>query len=522
VAPRTRRKPTPNPYLDVLQPSFPTNGPRVAWFVESYCTHAKGASFGAPLMMEPWQRWVLNEMFRVDPTTGLRYWRETCLMVPRGNAKSTLAAALGFYFLVFDGEGGPDVISSAWGEDQAREVFGAAKTMHDASPNLQAVSQKFIKAITCPANAGSWRIVSRIAETKQGSNTHALLNDEYHVHKSHELRDAFKRGMMKRRQPMLVDITTEGASKQTPLGNLQQGYYADADIEMVTPTLLVAKHHQSRSLMIRYGIPWEHQGDVDPEDLELVRACNPGSWLDPQRLIDEFLLGPGSIEADFLRYHMNMLVADEDQPIKPHEWDACQVDNVTIEDGTRTFSATDLGFTGDWSAHVLAGVAPVDGVERIVLSAKGWEPPKGDGEELHIRATVDTHAMAEAERLRMEQMVVDKWNARLLMQDWAERGLPVGMYSMEREFMAPASVAFVEAVRRKEIAHDGDPILREHVLNMRRRVLGDGWRFDKHPRNDEIMPNGTHHKTDIGLAAVAAVHLAKSGAINMVEEHGIF
>lgn len=515
---RTKKRPLVDPYGDVLAPPYPTNGPRVAWFVENYCTHAKGEKFGEPLLMERWQRWVLNEMFRVDPTTGLRYWREVCLMIPRGNAKSTLAAALGFYFLIFDGEGGPDVFSSAWGEDQARMVFDSARTMHDSSPNLQAVSDKFVKAITCPTNAGSWRIVSKVAETKQGSNAHALLNDEYHVHKTHELRDAFKRGMLKRRQPLLVDITTEGASAKSPLGRLQAGYLDIAEVEMLTPTLLVAKQQQSRQLMIRYGIPWDYPHEVDPHDLDLVRACNPAGWIDPQLLIDEYLVGAGNVEADFRRFHMNELIEDEEQPIKAHEWDALEVPGITIPEGAYAYSATDLGFTGDWSAHVVAAMVG----DRLVLEARGWEPPSAaSGEEIDIRATVDTHAMHEAERLAMQQMVVDKWQARLLMQDWQGRGLPVGMFSMEREFMEPASKNFLEAVQTGLIAHDGNPVLREHILNMRRKKFGDGWRFDKHPQNDEPLEHG-HYKTDVGLCAVAATHMARSTGPNLIEEFGLF
>lgn len=503
----------------LAKPKYATNGPRVAWFVENYCTHAKGEWFGKPLMMEPWQRWVLNEMFRVDPSTGMRQWREVCLMIPRGNAKSTLIAALGFYFLIFDGEGGPDVFSSAWGEDQARMVFDSARTMHDSSPNLQAVSQKFAKAITCPTNAGSWRIVSRIAETKQGSNAHALLNDEYHVHKSHELRDAFKRGMQKRRQPLLVDITTEGSSKQSPLGLLQAGYFADdCEIEYVTPTLVVSKHHRSRSLLIRFGVPWDFEGEVDPENLELVRACNPAGWIDPQRLIDEHLVGPGNLESDFKRFHLNMLTEDEDAPIKEHEWEACRVDGLVIPDESRAWSASDLGFTGDWSAHVVAAHVG----DRIALEARGWEPPTSDGMELDIRSTVDAHARGEAMRLRMQMMLVDKYQARLLMQDWESDGLPVAMFGMERDFMCPASISFVEAVKMKLIAHNGDPELKRHVLNLRKRDLGTSWMFMKHPRNDDGMPDGSHFKTDLGFCAVAATHLARSGQIDAVSEYGIF
>jgi phage terminase large subunit-like protein len=495
---------------DVAKPSFATQGPHARWFIETHCTHAKGEWFGQPLLFEPWALWVLNEMLRVDPKTGLRYWRQYLEVIPRKNAKSTRLGAKGYYFLCGDSEGGPEGFSAAWGEQQARNTFDAARTMHDASPKLQRMTRKFAKAITCPDNAGSWRVVSRIAETQQGTNPHFALIDEYHVHQRSDLYDAFKRGTQARRQPMIAIITTEGDTQGGPLGEMQRGFLDTADIEMVTPYLMVAKHHESRSLMIRWGVPWGEDADI--EDPAVVRGCNPAGWLEPQRLIDEYLKAPGAREKDFRRYHLNQLVVGDDAPITAEMWDACRVDGVEIPDGVEAFSASDLGFTSDWSAHMVC--APVG--DRLVIAGRGWAPP--DKGETDIRSTVDKFARGEAERLRMETMLVDKWNARLLLQEWGADGLPVAMFSGENQFMCPASVSFLEAVKQRRVAHDGCPDLRAQVLNLRTRDIGLAWKFVKHPRNDE----GDQFKTDMALCAVAAVHQAVASEESALETHGIY
>ena len=46
---------------------------------EHYCTFTDGDLFGEPFILEPWQRWILNLMFEVDPESGLRRWREFVL-----------------------------------------------------------------------------------------------------------------------------------------------------------------------------------------------------------------------------------------------------------------------------------------------------------------------------------------------------------------------------------------------------------------------------------------------------------
>jgi phage terminase large subunit-like protein len=502
--------------LFAASPAFETEGLRVSWFIENLCRHSKGQWAGKRLDLEAWQRWALNEIFRLDPESGYRYWRQVLWMLPRKNAKSTMVAGAGHYLLNYDGEGGPEGYSGAWGTDQAKITLEAAKAMRSMSPTLKKATSEYATEIrSTTGNRGVWKVVSKLADMQQGTNPHFALIDEYHIHKRSDLFDAFKRGTQARRQPMILIITTEADDDSGPLAVMQAGYAgAHVEVEQVTPYLLVAKDHRSRSLMLRWGLAADSEADI--EDPAVVRGCNPAGWLDPRRLVDEFLHGPGSLESDFRRFHLNQLVTSEDQVIKPHEWDACRVDGITIPDGAQAWSASDLAFTDDWAAHALA--ANVDG--RVVLSAKGWAPPE-EG-EIDIRATVDHEAREQASRLLMQMMLCDKWNARTLMQDWTRDGLPSALFGMEPEFMAPASQKFLELVRTKRIAHDGDPELRRHVLNMRKQsVGGSSWKFAKHPRNSDTPEHG-HFKTDVGFCAVAAAYQAASGGVNALEEFGLF
>lgn len=504
----------PDPFI--VAPAFETEGLRVAAFIERYCRHSKGQWAGRRIALEAWQKWALNEIFRTDPETGFRYWRQVLWMIPRKNAKSTIISACGHYLLGFDGEGGPEVFSAAWGAEQAGVTMDAAKAMRQMSPTLRKRTREYAHEIRSIHNRGTWKRVSKLADMQQGTNPHAALIDEYHVHKRSDLYDAFKRGTQAREQPMILIITTEANDDTGPLGAMQDGFLAShVEREQVSPYLVVAKDHRSRSLMIRWGL--EKDADVDIDDPAVVRGCNPAGWLDPQRLIDEYLHAPGALESDFRRYHLNQLVTSEEQVIKPHEWDACYMEGARIPDGAPAYSATDLGFTGDWSAHVIA--AEVDG--RIVLQGKGWEPP-GDGQQTYIRGTVHEYAREEAKRLRMDGMLVDKYQARTLMQDWQMEGLPVAEFGMENTFMCPASNTFLEMVRTKRIAHDGDPELRRHVLNMRSQSTGmTSWKLAKHPRNDETPDHG-HFKTDMGMCAAAAVYQVAATPTSAVDTYGLF
>lgn len=489
-----------------------SDGDRVAAFLARYCVHVKGrwAQNTEPLVVEDWQRDFLREAFEVG-ADGHRIYTEILLGIPRKNGKSALSAGLGHYLLTSDGEHGAEIISAAGSRDQARVVHDVARTMAKKSPRLAKLTKVLRSEIQGPRES-TWKVVSSSADLQQGSNPHGSIIDEYHVHKSDALYNALAAGVGARENPMLLTITTAGANLGSPLGQLYTQALRLPDVERPSPFLTIARDRDAGFLMYWFGLPDDYDGEIDSDDV--LNGCNPASWITPEFLRKQ-LAKPSMRETDFRRYHLNQWVQDDGDGITPEMWDACYSPDAVIPDGARAWSATDLAFTGDWAAHVIA--AEVDG--RIVLEGMGWAPPDDKSMEIDIRATVDGYAMSVAQRLQMQQMAFDDWNARLLMQDVASRGLPTMTWSMKASFMCPASQTFLEAVKTRRIAHNGDPILRQHVLNMRGRDVAGGWKFDKHPANDD--PTGAW-KTDVGLCAVAAVSMAAGNQVNALEAFGFF
>src|SRR5262249_10655963 len=98
---------------------------RVCSAIEGF-PHVKGqwARGGERLKLEPWQEFLITTAFgwRVR-ATGARRFKVCYTEVARKNAKSTLASALGLYFLACDAEPGAVVVSAATTRDQARLCF---------------------------------------------------------------------------------------------------------------------------------------------------------------------------------------------------------------------------------------------------------------------------------------------------------------------------------------------------------------------------------------------------------------
>ena len=112
-------------------------GERVIAFVENFCKHFKGEWAGTPMTLEPWQKVIILEAFGWMRPDGFRLHRTLWLELARKNGKSQLAAALGVYLLVADGEPGAEIYSSATKRDQARIVFDCATQIVKQSKELQ-------------------------------------------------------------------------------------------------------------------------------------------------------------------------------------------------------------------------------------------------------------------------------------------------------------------------------------------------------------------------------------------------
>ena len=90
-------------------------------FIELFCKHSKGKWAGKPVILELWQKAMIAALFGfVDKDTKARQYQELILIVARKNGKSTVAAAIGLFLLVADGEMGAEIYSAATKRDQAK------------------------------------------------------------------------------------------------------------------------------------------------------------------------------------------------------------------------------------------------------------------------------------------------------------------------------------------------------------------------------------------------------------------
>lgn len=207
-----------------------SKGNRPINFIEKFCKHSKGKWAGKPVMLELWQKALIQALFGfVDKETGLRKYKKGILDVGRKNGKSTIDAGLGNYMLTSDGEGGAEVYSVATKKDQSKVVWEEAKRMIKKSPVLVKRVRCLVNGLFYDKTESSFKALASDSNSLDGLNAYFVICDEVHAWKDKNLLDVMYDSMSAREQPLLLETSTMGTVRESVFDNEYE--YATAIID---------------------------------------------------------------------------------------------------------------------------------------------------------------------------------------------------------------------------------------------------------------------------------------------------
>ena len=203
--------------------------------------HYKGPKAGEKFEPEDWQLFAMANIIGLKRTeTGLRKYTYADIYVPRKNGKTFLAAVFAAYFLLKDGEAGPEVYTAAVDQAQARLCYDASAELIRRSIFAED-TKPYQWGMKSPKNAGVFKPLSKDTKNKDGLNIFAAICDERHAWPNTEIYDVIKTGMGARSQPMLLSISTAGVDISNP-------YFSD--IEVYKDILLGVNEKDNHFLML--------------------------------------------------------------------------------------------------------------------------------------------------------------------------------------------------------------------------------------------------------------------------------
>ena len=455
-------------------------GQRVITFIEEYCKHFKGEWATKPMILENWQKVIILEAFGWMRPDGFRLHRTLWLELARKNGKSQLAAALGVYLLIADGEPGSEVYSSATKRDQAKIVFDCATQIVKQSRHLSNYIKTQRANLSVLRTASKFEPLSSEGDTLDGLNPHGNIVDELHSHKDRRVWDTLITAQGARRQPMNILITTAGIYDPEQIG-FQLHDHAIAILENKV---------EDDSWCVWISSSDE---DDDPYEISTWQKANPnlGISIYPNFLeqrAGEALSQPSSMNA-FKRLHLNQWTQVVERWLDMSDWLKCDQDvDLATLNMEECYMGLDLSSKLDLTALAMVFPPKTDSLwrlyvrcyipeesmierersERIPYSSwvdSGWiTPTPGDVIDYTF---IEKDILDFSQEFNVQELAYDPWSAtQTAIRVRDDIGIPV--VPMRQGFMSLSEPTkeFERLVVSKQLAHGNNECLTYQANNV--------------------------------------------------------
>lgn len=475
--------------------------------------HVKGdwAGRGERIKLEPWQVFFLASVFGwVHKETGKRRFRQADLIVPRKNAKSTKAAGIGNYMLSQDDEFGAEIYSGATSRDQALEVFRPARLMALMSDEYRRHYGVTVGALNISISTTNSKFEPVIGNPGDGASPSCGIVDEYHEHKTDELYETLKTGMVARSHPLLLMITTAGSNIGGPC-------YAH---QMELQRILEGVIENDRRFGIIYGI----DEDDDWSKPEALQKANPnwGVSIDGATLLAEqqAAINDPRKQAIFKTKHLNVWVNSASPWINVDKLQKCGDRNLRREDfrSEKACIGLDLASKIDIASAAWVFRRWIDGLAHFYLFTRNYLPEAqiSKPENAHYRdwvargdlvATagnmidleqIEEDVMKSADAHVIGAVAMDPWGSREISPHLQDAGFTVVEVPMVAKQLSDPMKTIAALIDAGRFHHDGN--------------LATIWMFSnvevKPDRNDNIFPrkSAEARKIDAAVATIVAMN----------------
>jgi len=478
----------------------PTLGPWVCKWIESFLVHSEGDYLGRPFKLIDFHRRFIWRAYELNPD-GTRRYHRALLGLPKGNAKTEIAAALAVAELAGPVVCGgwkngkpvgaprlsPNIPVAAASFDQANTLFRAAKAMISGGP-LEPYFDCFDTQIIPKTGAGLMYRIAAEAGTNDGKKPSFFVADELHEWEGRKERVhlVMSNNRAKRTDSWELAISTAGWNINSLLGRMYKHGKRVNEGEEEDPSFLMVWSEPSR--------------DYDLSDPDERRAAvletNPaaGVFLSTEQILQRYNEIP---EYEWRRYYLNQWTDSPDRWLPLGAWESLAA-KKQVPEGTRIVIGFDGSYAGDSTA--IYGCTLEEVPHLFVIGA--WERPEMGGKDWRVSiADVENTLKLACIKWKVESIGCDPYRWQRTIDALKEEGLPIIDWpSHSAARMVTACAQFYDAVIDKELTHDGDPRTDKHMSNCIVKIDSRGPRISKDHKNSE-------KHIDLSVAAVIAKDL---------------
>lgn len=464
--------------------------------------HPKSILPKQAFQLDGWQERIVRRIYGPRHDDGSRIVKTVVLLLPRGNRKTSLSAALAHLHTI-----GPErvpegeCIFAAADRKQAGIAFKEAVGIVRADKRLVAATRIYdahnsAKKIAFPKDGSFLEVISGDAGPQHGRTPAFVLADEIHIWQGRGLWEALTTGLDKTDNPLLVVATTAGRGQDNLAWEVIEDARKVARGEVDDPSIL--------------PILFEAARDADWSDEALWHEVNPG-------------LRHGYPSLDGFRRHARRSARSvgERQSLKQLKlniWlDAATdpfVDMDVYDAGAKPIDLDALNDEPCWVAVDLSSTIDLSVIVACWRTADGYvlaawffcpeenlsEREEGSGASYAMWASEEGGNLIEAtpgntidyrrieaklielhEQFDVREIAFDPHMARQVQPNLVEMGLPCVDMRQIPSLMMPAYLEIERAILAGELRHGGNPVLRHCFGNVavRRNDHGHVVKFTK-------------------------------------------
>ena len=444
--------------------------------------HTKGVIAGQRIELVDHQLFLFMNILGIKRVAdGFRKYKEAYIQLGRKNAKSQDLALLVSY-VAFLSEEQEEVYISSWTRDQSSLVYNESLSQIRQVDMLKGRFSDSYGMIRVRNNGSIIKPLSREArKTGDGTNPSIAVLDEYKDNLTSELRDTQKTGMMARKNPLLVVITTAGFDLNVPCHSDYQYYkrVLNPEDDAENDEVFIAIYELDEGDDVKDESNWIKANPIlatYERGMEALRADLKSALEQPERM------------RAFLTKNMNLWIdSKEDGYMELSKWNKAEVSPSEMEvfmEGANVYLGIDLSMTTDLTA--VGWVAVKNG--KFMVGQHSFMP-EGKYKERMSRDKVRFDIFKERNELTLTygdvvdynyvkkwvigfaskynviQIGYDKWNATHFAQELLNDGYPMIEIPQSVTQLSEPTKRFRENVYSGTVVHLGDRLLKWSISN---------------------------------------------------------
>ncbi len=448
------------------------------WFSREF-KHTEGILAGQNIELVPIQLFMAaNILCFKKKSNGARRFRKVYIQLARKNAKSQFLAILAA-FITFLGEEKQRAFIAGWMRVQSDEVYAAVKGGIARSDLLKGKWREAYGKVEIFNNGSEIIPLSReTRKTGDGTNPSLAIVEEYHTHETSEIYDVLDSGMVARKEPLLIVITTAGFNLERPC--FREYEYAsriiDPNDEIENDDYYVMICELDKGDDIKDESNWIKANPIVAtyeEGLTSIRSALNLALSMPEKM------------RSFMTKTMNLWVdMKDDGYMEMSKWNACKDESISFvdiplwigADMSMTTDLTSVGWVGiDEDGDYVVGqhsFMPRERLKQRMAEDKVrfdlWE------EQGHLTVTsgevvnyteVENWIKNFAKGKNTQEFAYDKWNALHLAQNLENDGFICVEMPQRIGNLSIPTKTFRESVYDGRVKHNGDPLLRWAMNN---------------------------------------------------------